>query len=110
VEESRDKTVRLALGHGLPVVLDLSAAPFLDEDGAAAVRDLVTACGAAGIPVMFAEAATGVLERLKAAGVVGSGLAFPTVDEACAYVLAKAAAGALVGPTASGSSSHCSQA
>lgn len=44
-EAIRDEALRLALAHGLPVVIDLSAAPFLDEDGAAAVRDLVAACG-----------------------------------------------------------------
>jgi sulfate permease, SulP family len=82
-EAVRDEALRLALARGLPMVLDLSAAPFLDEDGAEAVRDLVAACSAVGLPVVFAEAASGVLERMTAAGVVVSGLAFPTVEEAC---------------------------
>jgi len=42
--------------------------------------------GAAGLRMVFAEVATGVLERLHAAGVNVSGLAFPTVDEACANI------------------------
>jgi hypothetical protein len=71
------------------MVLDLSAAPFLDEDGAEAVRDLVAACSAVGLPVVFAEAASGVLERMTAAGVAMSGLAFATVDEACAAYLSR---------------------
>jgi hypothetical protein len=74
------------------------AAPFLDEDGAEAVRDLTAACGAAGLPVVFAEAASGVLERMSAVGVVVSGREFPTVDEACANAIAKAEAGAAIGP------------
>jgi sulfate permease, SulP family len=82
-EAFREEVLRLALAHRLPIVLDLSEAPFLDEDGAEAVRDLVAACGAAGLSVVFAAAASGVLERLTAAGVVVSGLAFPTADEAC---------------------------
>jgi len=35
---------------------------------------------------VFAEVANGVLDRLNAAGVNVSGLAFPTVDEACANI------------------------
>jgi SulP family sulfate permease len=99
-EAIRDEALRLALARGLPVVLDLSAAPFIDEDGVEAVRDLAAACGAAGLPVVFAEAASGVLERMHAAGVVGSGLEFPTVDEACAHAIAQAEAGAAVEPAA----------
>ena len=99
-EAIRDEALRLTLVRGLPVVLDLSAAPFLDEDGAEAVRDLVAACGAAGLPLVLAEAASGVLERMNAAGVVVSGLSFPTVDEACANAIAKAKAGTEVGPAA----------
>jgi anti-anti-sigma regulatory factor len=82
-EAIHDEVLRLALARGMPVVLDLSAAPFLDADGAEAIRDLAAACGAAGMPLVFAEAASGVLEKLTAAGVAVSGLAFPTVDEAC---------------------------
>jgi sulfate permease, SulP family len=88
-EAIHDEALRLALARGLPVVLDLSAAPFLDADGAEAVRDLAAACGAAGLPLVFAEAASGVLENLKAAGMVVAGVAFPTVDEACAEAAAK---------------------
>jgi MFS superfamily sulfate permease-like transporter len=88
-ETVRDEALRLALARGLPMVLDLSTAPFLDEDGAEAVSDLVAACGAVGLPVVFAEAASGVLERMTAAGVAVSGLAFPTVDEACAAYLSR---------------------
>jgi MFS superfamily sulfate permease-like transporter len=88
-EAIHDEALRLALARGLPVVLDLSAAPFLDADGAEAVRDLIAACGAAGLPVVFAEAASGVLDKLKAARVTGADLAFPTVDEACANAVAK---------------------
>jgi hypothetical protein len=95
-----DEALRLALARGLPVVLDLSATPSLDEDGAEAVRDLVAACGGAGLPVVFAEAANGILERMNAAGVLLTGLAFATVDEACANAIAKAEAGATVGPAA----------
>jgi MFS superfamily sulfate permease-like transporter len=84
-----DEVVRLALARGLPVVLDLSAAPFLDADGAEALRDLTAACGAAGLPVVFAEAASSVLDKMKAAGVAVAGLAFPTVEEACADAIAK---------------------
>jgi hypothetical protein len=82
------------------VVLDLSAVPVLDEGGAEAIRDLIAACGAAGLPVVFAEAASGVRERLNAAGVVVSGLAFPTVDEACADAIAEAEADAAAGAAA----------
>jgi anti-anti-sigma regulatory factor len=92
--------LRLTLARGLPVVLDLSAAPFIDEDRAEAFRDLAAACGAAGLPLVLAEAASGVLERMNAAGVVVSGLSFPTVDEACTNAIAKAKAGAAVGPAA----------
>ena len=88
-EAIHDEALRLALARGLPVVLDLSAAPFLDADGAEAVRDLTAACGAAGLPVVFAEAANSVLDKMKAAGVAFTGLAFPTVDEACANAIAK---------------------
>src|SRR5262249_3460899 len=63
-----DEALRLALARGLPVVLNLSAAPFLDDDGADAVRDLAAACGAAGLPVVFAEAPSGVLEKMNAVG------------------------------------------
>jgi len=69
------------------VVLDLSAAPFLDADGAEAIRDLAAACGAAGLPLVFAGAAGSVLDKLKAAGVAV--VAFPTVEEACANAVAK---------------------
>ena len=85
-EAIRDEALRLALARQLPVVLDLSAVPFVDTDGAEAVRDVTAACGAAGLRMVFAEVATGVLERLNAAGVNVSGLAFPTVDEACANI------------------------
>jgi SulP family sulfate permease len=88
-EAIHDEALRLALARALPVVLDLSAAPFLDADGADAVRDLTAACGAAGLPVVFAEAASGVLDKMKTAGVVVAGLAFPTVDEACMNAIAK---------------------
>jgi MFS superfamily sulfate permease-like transporter len=100
-EAIRDEAQRLALARGLPVVLDLSAAPFLDADGVEAIRDLVAACGAAGLPVVFAEAASDVLERMNAAGVVVPGLAFSTVDEACANAIAKAEVGAAAGPAVS---------
>ena len=93
-EAIRDEALRLALARGLPVVLDLSAAPFIDEDGAEAVHDLAAACDAAELPLVFAEVASGVLERMNAARVVVSGRAFPTVDEACANAIAKAEAGA----------------
>ena len=96
-EAIRDEALRLALARGLPVVLDLSAAPFVDTDGAEAVRDITTACGAAGLRVVFAEVANGVLDRLHAAGVNVSGLAFPTVDEACANIT-KAEPGAAARP------------
>jgi len=95
-EAIRDEALRLALARGLPVVLDLSAAPFLDANGAEAVRDVTAACGAAGLRV-FAEVVTGVLDRLNADGVHVSGLAFPTVDEACASI-AKAEPGAAARP------------
>jgi MFS superfamily sulfate permease-like transporter len=88
-EAIHDEALRLALARGLPVVLDLSAAPFLDADGAEAIRDLTAACGAAGLPVVFAEAANSVLDKMKAAGVAVTGLAFPTVDEGCANAIAK---------------------
>jgi SulP family sulfate permease len=88
-EAIHDEALRLALARGLPVVLDLSAAPFLDADGAEAIRDLTAACGAAGLPVVFAEAANSVLDKMKVAGVALTGLAFPTVDEACANAIAK---------------------
>jgi sulfate permease, SulP family len=89
VEAIHDEALRLALERALPVVLDLSAAPFLDADGAEAVRDLTAACAAAGLPVVFAGAASSVLKKLNAAGVVVAGFAFPTVDEACANAVAK---------------------
>lgn len=88
-EAIHDEALRLALARKLPVVLDLSAAPFLDADGAEAVRDLAAACGAAGLPLMIAEAASSVLRKLKTSGVAVAGLAFPTVDEACANAIAK---------------------
>ena len=88
-EAFHDEALRLALARGLPVVLDLSAAPFLDADGAEAIRDLTAACGAAGLPVVFAEAANSVLDRMKAAGVALTGLVFATVDEGCANAIAK---------------------
>ena len=67
-EAIHDEALRLALARGMPVVLDLSAAPFLDADGAEAIRDLAAACGAAGMPLVFAEVASSVLEKLTAAG------------------------------------------
>jgi len=88
-EAVHDEALRLALARGLPVVLDLSAAPFLDADGAEAIRDLTAACGAAGLPVVFAEAASSALDKMKAAGVAVTGLDFPTVDEGCANAIAK---------------------
>jgi SulP family sulfate permease len=88
-EAIHDEALRLALARGLPVVLDLSAAPFLDADGAEAIRDFTAACGAAGLPVVFAEAANSVLDKMKAAGVAVTGLALPTVDEGCANAIAK---------------------
>ena len=88
-EAVHDEALRLALARGLPVVLDLSAAPFLDADGAEAIRDLTAACGAAGLPVVFAEATNSVLDKMKAAGVAVTGLDFPTVDEGCANAIAK---------------------
>lgn len=84
-----DEALRLALARALPVVLDLSAAPFLDADGAEAIRDLAAACGAAGLPLVLAGATGHVLDKLKATGVVIFGVAFPTVDEACANAVAK---------------------
>ena len=99
-EAIHDEALRLALARGLPVVLDLSAAPFLDADGAETVRDLAAACGAAGLLLVFAEAASGVLEKLTAAGVAVSGLAFPTVDEACVNAVAKWKPALSVGPAA----------
>ena len=62
---------------------------LLDADGAEVIRELAAACGAAGMPLVFAEAASSVLERLTAAGVAVSGLAFPTVGEACVNAVAK---------------------
>jgi MFS superfamily sulfate permease-like transporter len=88
-EAIHDEALRLALARALPVVLDLSASPFIDADGAEAVRDLTAACAAAGLPVVFAGAASSVLKKLNAAGVVVAGFAFPTVDEACANAVAK---------------------
>jgi sulfate permease, SulP family len=88
-EAIHDEALRLALARALPVVLDLSAAPFIDADGAEAVHDLTAACAAAGLPVVFAGAASSVLKKLNAAGVVVAGFAFPTVDEACANAVAK---------------------
>jgi SulP family sulfate permease len=88
-EAIRDEALRLALARRLPVVLDLSDAPFLDEDGADAVRDLAAACDAAGLPVVLAEAASGVLERINAAGAVVPDRGFQTVDEACANAIAR---------------------
>ena len=69
----------IALARGLPVVLDLSVAPFLDEDGVEALRNVATDCAAAGPPVVFAETVTGVLKRMKTAGMIVPGLTFPTV-------------------------------
>ena len=86
-EAIRDEALGPALARGLPVVLDLSTAPFLDEDGVEALRNVATDCGAAGVPVVFAEAASDVLERMKTAGLVVPGLTFPTVDEACAHAM-----------------------
>jgi MFS superfamily sulfate permease-like transporter len=99
-EAIHDEALRLALARGMPVVLDLSATPFLDVDGAEAIRDLAAACGAAGMPLVFAEAASSVLEKLTAAGVAVSGLAFPTVDEACVNAVAKSKPVLPVGPAA----------
>src|SRR5262245_41108117 len=82
-----DEALRLALARGLPVVLDLTAAAFLDADGTEAIRDLAAACGAAGLPLVFAGAAGRVLDKLKVAGVAVA--AFPTVEEACANAAAK---------------------
>jgi len=48
---------------------------------------VATDCAAAGLPVVFAEAASGVLEQMKTAGTIVPGLTFPTVDEACAHVI-----------------------
>jgi sugar/nucleoside kinase (ribokinase family) len=83
-----EETIRLATARGLPVVFDLAASPFLDEDGVEALRSLVTSCGTAELPLVFAEAASGVLERMKRAGMLVPGLTFPTVDEACAHAIA----------------------
>src|SRR5215475_11788837 len=69
-EAIRDEALGPALARGLPVVLDLSTAPFLDEDGVEALRNVATDCAAAGLPVVFAEAASGVLKRMKTAGMV----------------------------------------
>src|SRR5262249_977812 len=88
-EAIHDEALRLALARGLPVVLDLTAAPFLDADGTEAIRDLAAACGAAGLPLVFAGAAGRVLDKLKGAGVLVSGVGFPTVDEACANAVTK---------------------
>src|SRR5262249_8582542 len=44
------------------------------------------ACSAASLPVAFAEASGGVLERMKAAGVAVTDFAFSTVDEACGVI------------------------
>jgi SulP family sulfate permease len=99
-EAIHDEALRLALARGMPVVLDLSASPFLDADGAEAIRDLAAACAAAGIPLVLAEAASSVLEKLTGAGVAVSGLAFPTVDEACLNAVAKWKPVLPVGPAA----------
>jgi hypothetical protein len=56
---------------------------------AEAIRDLAAACGAAGMPLVFTEAASSVLEKLTTAGVAVYGLAFPTVDEACVNAILK---------------------
>jgi hypothetical protein len=97
-EAIHDEALRPALARGLPVVLDLSGAPFLDEDGVEALRNVAIDCGAAGLPVVFAEAASGVLERMKTAGMFVPGLTFPTVDEACAHVIAMGKPAAQPGP------------
>ena len=73
-EAIHDEALRLALARGMPVVLDLSVSPFLAADGAEAIRDLAAACAAAGIPLVLAEAASSVLEKLTAAGVAVRGL------------------------------------
>jgi sulfate permease, SulP family len=99
-EAIHDEALRLARARGMPVVLDLSASPFLDADGAEAIRDLAAACAAAGIPLVLAEAASSVLEKLTAAGVAVSGLAFPTVDEACLNAVAQWKPVLPVGPDA----------
>jgi MFS superfamily sulfate permease-like transporter len=83
-----EETLRLATARGLPVVLDLSASPFIDEDGVEALRSIVTSCGAVGLPVVCAEVASGVLQRMKIAGMLVPGLVFPTVDEACVHAIA----------------------
>ena len=61
-------------------MLDLSGAPFLDADGAEAILAAASRRGRTD-PVVFAGAASGVLDKLKAAG--ADLAAFPTVDEAC---------------------------
>jgi sulfate permease, SulP family len=86
-ESIYEETLRLATARGLPVVLDLSAAPFLDEDGVEALRSLSTNCNAVGLPVVFAGAASGTVGRMKAAGLLVPGLTFATVDEACAQAV-----------------------
>lgn len=52
---------------------------------------MIAASGGAGLRVVFAEVASNVLHRMMAAGIDVSGLAFPTVDEACANVAAATA-------------------
>ena len=48
--------------------------------------------------MVFAGAASGVLDKLKAAGVAVADLAFPTVDEACSNAVAKWKPAALTPP------------
>src|SRR5262249_57509654 len=67
-EAIHDEVLRLAVARGMPVVLDLSAAPFLDADGAEAIRGLAAACRAAGMPLRLAQAASSVLEKLTDGG------------------------------------------
>src|SRR5262249_10206418 len=83
-----EETLRLSTASRLPVVAVLSASPFTHLDGVEALRSIVTSCGAVGLPVVCAEVASGVLQRMKMAGMLVPGFAFPTVDEACAHAIA----------------------
>jgi MFS superfamily sulfate permease-like transporter len=50
------------------VILDLSAAPFVDLQSAHALGELADEMGAAGVKLQVVEARSGVRERLRAEG------------------------------------------